>query len=86
MAGTSHLFGVTAIVLARAGRADIGARLLGSMQASGHIPRPNAMNAISRSIDGDLDRALAAGSGLSINAAAAIAIDALTDAIKEQTS
>ena len=84
MTGTSHLFGVTAIVLARAGRAETGALLLGSMQANGHIPRPNAMNTISTSIDGDLDRALAAGSGLSINAAATIAIDALTEAIKEQ--
>jgi len=86
MAGTSHLFGVTAIVLARAGREAVGAQLLGAMQANGHVPRPNAMNAISGAIPDGLDEALSTGAGLSINAAAAIAIETLNDAIKEQAA
>ncbi len=84
MAGTSHLFGVSAIVLARAGREDVGAKLLGAMQANGHIPRGNALKALSRAIPDGLDDALSAGAALSINSAATIAIEALTEAIKEQ--
>jgi predicted ATPase/class 3 adenylate cyclase len=86
MAGTSHLFGVTAIVLARADRADVGAQLLGAMRANGHIPRGNAMKALSQAVDGDLDDALAAGAGLSINAAATIAVASLTEAIDAQAA
>jgi len=83
LAGASHLFGVTAIVLARADHAATGAQLLGAMQSNGHVPRGNAMRAISRSIETDLDQALAAGAGLSVNAAADIALTSLSNAINE---
>ncbi len=53
VAGTSHLFGVTAIVLARTGRADLGRRLLPVMVANGHPPRQNALDAVNPSGVGD---------------------------------
>jgi len=46
LAGTSHLFGVVAIVLTRVGRIDIGQRLLRVMMANGHPPRQNAIDAL----------------------------------------
>ena len=51
LAGTSHLFGVTAIILARVDRAETGAELIGSMIANGHLPRGNAMRAMERSVE-----------------------------------
>ena len=83
LAGTSHLFGVTAIVLARAGRAETGARLLGAMEGNGHLPRGNAVHAISKALGDDADSRVARGIDLSINDAAAIALAALDEAIEE---
>ena len=84
LAGTSHLFGVTAIILARVDRAETGAELLGSMVANGHLPRGNAR----RAIEGALGDAAAAaeerGKRLSTNAAAALACEQLRAAIDER--
>jgi len=83
VAGTSHLFGVTAIVLCRAGDAETGARLVGAMIDNGHFPRPNARRALERALDtDDLGPFLSNGAGLGITRAAHIAIEALSDAIE----
>lgn len=82
VAGTSHLFGVTAIALCRAGDADTGALLVGSMIDNGHLPRPNARRALETTLQtSDLDAHLATGRGLSVTRAANIAIAALDTAI-----
>jgi predicted ATPase/class 3 adenylate cyclase len=81
VAGTSHLFGVSAIALCRAGDADIGARLVGAMIDNGHLPRSNARRALEVAFGTrDLEPYLATGTGLGITAAANIAIDALNAA------
>lgn len=51
LAGTSHLLGVTAIVLARVGRADVGRQLLPVMVANGHVPRSNVLAALGADVD-----------------------------------
>lgn len=81
LAGTSHLFGVSAIILARVERAETGARLLGSMVANGHIPRGNARRAIQEALGPDTTEAEEQGKRLSTNAAAALACDELRAAI-----
>lgn len=81
LAGTGHLMGVTAIVLARAGDAATGARLIGAMEANGHLPRPNAVRAIERAAGDDLAGAKASGARLSIKEAGTVALAALDDAI-----
>ena len=82
VAGTSHLFGVTAIVLCRADDAATGAQLVGAMIANGHMPRPNARRALEKAFaTTDLEPHFAPGHDLSITEAARIAIDALTAAI-----
>jgi predicted ATPase/class 3 adenylate cyclase len=86
LAGTSHLFGVTAIVLARADRAETGARLLGAMQANGHIPRGNALKAINHALGAETEDHLVRGAGMSINDAAGVAIAALDEAIAEHVA
>jgi predicted ATPase/class 3 adenylate cyclase len=83
LAGTSHLFGVTAIVLSRADHAETGARLLGAMQANGHLPRANALRAINQAFGPETDRHLAEGGGMSIDDAAGLAIATLDRAIAE---
>ncbi len=80
VAGTSHLFGVIAIVLARTDRAEIGARLLGAMTANGHVPRANAIRAIQRAVGDDVDQLMFGGSHLTISDASLLAIEALTAA------
>ena len=84
LAGTSHLFGVTAIVLARVDRAEIGARLLGAMVANGHVPRSNALRAVERVLGDATTETMADGSELSINEAAELAMDALVAALDER--
>ncbi len=83
VAGTSHLFGVIAIVLSRTNRAEIGARLLGAMTANGHKPRPNAIRALERAVGDDLDQMMLDGSLLTISDASLLAIDALSAASLE---
>ncbi len=79
LAGTSHLFGVTAIVLCRSGRATNGALLLGAMEANGHLPRPNALRAVAKALGDNADDAKLAGRHLSIDDAAGFAIDQLAE-------
>ena len=86
LAGTSHLFGVTAIVLCRSGRAAHGALLLGAMEANGHLPRPNAVRAVSTALGDDIDAAKRAGHHLSIDDAAGFAIDQLAELAAETAS
>jgi len=82
VAGTSHLFGVTAIALCRAGDPATGALLVGSMIDHGHLPRPNARRALEEALQTtDLDHHLAAGRGLSVTRAANLAIAALDAAL-----
>ncbi len=81
VAGTSHLFGVTAIVLARTGRADLGQRLLPVMIANGHPPRRNAIDAITPS--GVADLVEQAGI-LSIHDAAQLADAALSEVLRNR--
>jgi hypothetical protein len=83
LVGTSHLFGVTAIVLARAGRAETGAVLLGAMEGNGHLPRPNASRAVARALGDDAEPHAASGAQLTVNEAAATAFAALDDALME---
>ncbi len=77
VAGTSHLFGVTAIVLCRLDRPETGGRLLGAMEAHGHKPRANAVRAVDKALGADADRARSAGASLSTDEAATMAMDAL---------
>ena len=51
-----HALGVTAITLCRADDAPTGARLIGSMIAHGHLPRPNALSAVERALGDDLQQ------------------------------
>ena len=84
VAGTSHLFGVTAIALCRAGDADTAALLVGSMIDNGHLPRPNAHRALEAAFDtNELEAHLAVGHGLGVTRAATIAITALSAAIAD---
>lgn len=81
VAGTSHLFGVTAIVLARTGRADLGRRLLPVMLANGHPPRQNAIDAVNASSPGD---GVEPTDVLSIHEAGHLADIALSEAIGDR--
>ena len=83
-AAASHLFGVTAIALSRAGDARTGARLLGSMSANGHIPRRNAARDLESALGDELDEVMAMGRSLSVTQAGRLAIDALERAITSQ--
>ncbi|MEM7093416.1 MAG: adenylate/guanylate cyclase domain-containing protein [Actinomycetota bacterium] len=85
LAGTSHLFGVTAIILARVDRAEVGAELLGSMHAHGHVPRENARRRIDAALGDRAELAERRGHALSTNEAAALATSALREAIEERT-
>lgn len=81
IAGASHLLGVTAITLARAGDPGTGARLLGAMVANGHLPRSNALKALQAEFGDELESHMALGQTLSVNGAAQLALQALKDAI-----
>ncbi len=86
LAGTSHLFGVTAIILARVDRAETGAQLLGSMVANGHMPRGNARRAIQMALGDKAAEAEERGKHLTTNAAAALACQELLAAIDERAA
>jgi len=77
LAGTSHLFGVTAIALCRSGDPETGARLAGAMIANGHTPRRNAMRALEQALGDKLEILMAAGRPLTTSRAADVAIDAI---------
>ena len=77
LAGTSHLFGVTAVVLSRAGDPETGARLLGAMVASGHQPRQNALGYVRKYLGDNTESRMSAGAMLSISDAADIALQHL---------
>lgn len=79
--GVSHLFGVTAIALARSGDAKTGAKLVGSMIANGHQPRSNARRALVAALGDAVDGYQAAGSMLSVSQAGRIAVTALDAAL-----
>ena len=79
--GTSHLFGVAAIALTRAGDPVTGARLVGSMISRGHLPRPNATQALEAALGEGLEAELALGGLLGLTEAAHLAIDALDRAL-----
>ena len=83
-AGTSHLFGVSAIALCRTGREDTAAKLLGAMVANGHSPRRNAARAVDKALGAGAEQAQALGAGLSINDAAALAMAELRASIMDQ--
>ncbi|MEO1063663.1 MAG: adenylate/guanylate cyclase domain-containing protein [Actinomycetota bacterium] len=80
-AGMSHLFGVTAIALSRAGDAPTGARLVGSMLGRGHMPRRNARRELEVALGDELDVLLDDGRGLTVTEAGDLAIEALDAAI-----
>lgn len=83
LAGTSHLFGVTAIVLARVGQVAIAERLVPVMVANGHVPRQNTLDALG--IAAPIGSSIGSAGVLSIHEAAALARAALTQAIGEST-
>ncbi len=79
--GVSHLFGVTAIALARGGDAKTGAKLVGSMIAHGHRPRSNARRALAEALGDEVEAYQAAGSMLTVTQAGQAAVDALDAAL-----
>lgn len=81
LAGTSHLFGVTAVALIRMNDVDTAARLLGAMVANGHTPRPNALGYLRKQLGEDTEARMSVGSVLSIADAADIALQQLQQLI-----
>lgn len=77
LAGTSHLFGVTAIALSRVGAAETGAALLGAMQANGHVPRDPAVPMLKSALGDEFESALLVGRGWTVDEAGAVALEAL---------
>lgn len=77
LAGTSHLFGVTAVALIRLHDVDTAAKLLGAMIANGHTPRSNAMGYLRKQLGDDAEAAMSAGAVLSISDAADMALQHL---------
>lgn len=85
LVGASHLLGVTAIALCRAGDADTGARLVGAMIGNGHIPRSNARRALEAALGTDvLDPFFAPGMQWSVTRAVHVGLEALETAIIRQ--
>lgn len=81
LTGTSHLFGVTAIALSRAGAPEVGAALLGAMEANGHVPRDPAVPALRTALGSGFEAAADAGRAWTVDAAGAVALDALNAAL-----
>ncbi len=77
LAGTSHLFGVTAVALIRSDDTDTAAKLLGAMVANGHTPRPNALGYLRKQLGEDTQARMSTGAVLSISDAADIALQHL---------
>ena len=82
LAGTSHLFGVTAIALTRVNDVDTAARLLGAMVANGHTPRANALGFVRKQLGDRAELRMSSGALLNISDAAQIALDHLQEHIK----
>ena len=80
-AGTSHLFGVSAVALCRSGDAKTGARLVGAMIANGHLPRENAQRALQDALGDEVELYKQSGRTLSVTQAANVALDALDAAL-----
>lgn len=80
LVGASHLFGVTAILLSRAGDAATGAALLGSMQSHGHVPRYPAIPMVRSALGDAYEAAAAVGTNWSVKQAFEVAVDALDSA------
>ncbi len=85
-AGTSHLFGVAAIALSRAGDPTTGARLIGAMMANGHLPRRNARLELEQALGEQLEPLLDAGQTLGITDAAQLALASLDTALESLES
>lgn len=86
LVGATHLFGVTTILLARVGRADLGAQLFPVMVASGDLPRKNAVDALADA-SGEVDPVRVVdgwspGRPLTIDEAARVADMALAEALE----
>jgi predicted ATPase/class 3 adenylate cyclase len=81
LAGTSHLFGVAGICLARAGRPEAGATLLAAMVNNGHRPRSNARRALSRALGQDVETYQVAGQPMDLRTAGQFALDQLDAAM-----
>ncbi len=85
LAGTSHLFGVTAIVLSRSGLAHVGERLVKVMESTGHIPRDNAIDALrSARPENDAGSPDETDTVLSVHDAATLADQALNEALEQR--
>lgn len=85
-AGTSHLFGVSAIALCRGGNPEVAGTLLGAMVGSGHLPRKNAVDVVSNALGDKLQHYQEAGHKLSITQAGHMALEALDAAILEHAT
>lgn len=79
--GTSHLFGVTAIALCRAGDPETGARLVGAMIGNGHLPRRNATRALEKALGDEAEVQKSIGAVMGITKASHVALEALDAAI-----
>ncbi len=82
LAGTSHLFGVTAMALTRVNDVDTAARLLGAMVANGHMPRPNVMRFVGKQLGERMEARMSTGAYLNISDAADIALEHLQQHIE----
>lgn len=82
LVGTSHLFGVAAIALSRAGEVETGAALLGAMRANGHEPRYPALPMLQAAAGDEFDGMAARGRGWSVKHAGQIAVAALRSAVE----
>lgn len=80
----SHLFGVTAIALCRAGEAKTGARLVGAMIGNGHLPRENAVRALAAELGESVEAHQMSGMSMSIAEAGQVALKALEAAIDRE--
>ncbi len=85
LAGASHLFGVTAIGLTRAGRPEMGAKLLGAMVANGHRPRMNALRVLQAALGDDLEANMDEGRVLTVKDASTLAMEQLSECLEELT-
>ena len=81
LVGTSHLFGVAAIALSRAGEVETGAALLGAMRANGHEPRYPALPMLQAAAGDEFERMATGGRGWSVKHAGQIAVAALRSAL-----
>ncbi len=81
LVGTSHLFGVAAIALSRAGDMATAAALLGAMEANGHKPRYPALPMVREAAGEDFATLSARGRKWTVKHAGSVAIEALQSAL-----